>query len=84
MPRQTAPEVAHQCEKRNIEDLRTQIRAAEIITALEDHVMHNTDMTGTQISAALALLKKTLPDLPTSRTEEEPYLSHEDALDLLG
>lgn len=45
------------------EEVRAKIRAALIVKALEDHVIAGKDMTATQVSAALGLLRKSIPDL---------------------
>jgi len=39
-----------------------------ILEALEQHVLGDKEMSSTQVSAALALLKKTLPDIAEPRT----------------
>jgi hypothetical protein len=59
------------------------INAHALIEALEQHVLGEKEMTATQVSAALALLKKTLPDVtasPRSTTTKKPAPRHEDAL----
>lgn len=64
-------------------NLRDKINVIALIEALERHVLGETEMTSTQVSAALALLKKTLPDmadparLGLAPTEDS---RHEDAL----
>lgn len=65
-------------------DIRQQIDVVALIEALEDHVIRGAEMTSTQVSAALALLKKTLPDLRGSAQKDgEEDLSHEEALEAL-
>lgn len=62
---------------------RDAINVAAIIDALEQHVMGDKKMTATQVSAALALLKKTLPDMAEPRKTTDaaaPPCGHEDAL----
>jgi len=59
------------------------INARALIEALEQHVLGEKEMTATQVSAALALLKKTLPDVTASPRNNAPKKSparHEDAL----
>jgi len=52
-----------------------------LIDALQDHVLHEKKMTPTQVSAAIALLKKVLPDLPGAASKLlEDDKAHEDAL----
>lgn len=45
------------------ESHRTKIRNSQILNALIAHVVGERDMTQTQVSAGVALLKKVLPDL---------------------
>ncbi|MBI3440657.1 MAG: hypothetical protein HY052_02445 [Proteobacteria bacterium] len=65
-------------------DLRDRINVAALIEALEQHVLGEKEMTATQVSAALALLKKTLPDLsePVRRLlqDRDAAGAHEEAL----
>lgn len=80
-PKKTAP--------RKKKNLREKINARALIDALEQHVLGENEMTPSQVNAALALLKKTLPDLSVSdpvqklMREEEAKTAHEDALALL-
>ena len=43
--------------------VRQRIKAGFIIEKLQDHIMGQVNMTATQVTAALGLLKKALPDL---------------------
>jgi hypothetical protein len=65
-------------------DMRKKINVLALIEALEQHVMGENEMTATQVNAALALLKKTLPDIsgPARKAgpETETPEAHEDAL----
>lgn len=65
-------------------DLRDVIDVLALIEALEQHVLGKKEMTATQVSAALALLKKTLPDIAESSRKQPvlpaPATTHEDAL----
>ena len=45
------------------ENTRKKIQASQLINRLTDHVLKDLDLTATQVTAALGLLKKTLPDL---------------------
>lgn len=45
------------------EAVRARIRAGGIAKRLEDHVLGKRDMTGSQVTAALGLLKKVVPDM---------------------
>jgi len=73
-------------------DPRKEIKVRAIIDALEQHVLGEKKMTATQVGAALALLKKTLPDMtaqgiaPTAAQSEvlkRDIAAHEDALGAL-
>lgn len=44
---------------------RDKIRNSNILTALIEHAEGSREMTGTQVTAGLGLLKKALPDLST-------------------
>lgn len=71
--------------RKKTKDVRAAINARALIEALEQHVLGEKKMTATQVSAALALLKKTLPDIATAggkATDDPPaaVTSHEDAL----
>lgn len=61
------------------------IDACALIGALQAHALGEKKMTATQVSAAIALLKKTLPDLPGSAGEVmedtlQKLRTHEEAL----
>ena len=43
--------------------VRARIKTALIINALQDHILKDKEMNKSQVTAALGLLKKTLPDL---------------------
>ncbi len=47
------------------EAVRARIRAGGIVKRLEDHVLGKVEMSATQVSAALGLLRKCVPDLST-------------------
>lgn len=73
---------------RTKKDLRSSINVTAIIDALEQHILGNKKMTSTQVAAALALLKKTLPDAAAqtaakSDTAKPDIRTHEDALGAL-
>lgn len=66
-----------------VQDPRRAIRARAIIDALEQHILGAKKMSATQVNAALALLKKILPDLPPQAAPDKPAAAaraHEDAL----
>lgn len=68
--------------KKNLDALRGQIDVSGLLDILEKHVLGERDVSSTQVSVALALLKKALPDLsePPRRPAEETGVSHEEAL----
>ena len=45
------------------ENTRKKIQATQLIKRLTDHVLTDLELSSTQVTAALGLLKKTLPDL---------------------
>ncbi len=49
------------------EKVRQRIKTSMIINALSDHVLKGREMSKSQVSAALGLLKKTIPDLAASQ-----------------
>lgn len=65
-------------------DIKSCINVAAVLKALEDHIIHGTEMSATQVNAALAILKKAFPDKAESKTEDAVKpLSYEEALKLL-
>ncbi len=66
-------------------DPREKIQVLRLIEALEAHVLDGKKMSATQVSAAIALLKKILPDLPGSVSsklleDDKTLKAHEEAL----
>lgn len=59
---------------RHDDETRRRIRTSQLINRLEGHVFGKYDMTNTQVSAALGLLRKTLPDL--SQAEVNHNVKH--------
>lgn len=51
------------------EKVRARIKTSMILNALTNHVLRGTEMNKTQVTAAIALLKKTLPDLANVQME---------------
>lgn len=51
--------------RRHQELVREKIQSALIVNRLEDHILNGLEMTKSQVSAALGLLKKCVPDLTT-------------------
>ena len=54
---------------RHDENTRQKIQVAQIINRLTKHINGKVEMSATQVSAALGLLRKTLPDLATQQIE---------------
>lgn len=46
-----------------VERIRERIQADRIISKLENHILDGEEMSASQVSAALGLLKKRVPDL---------------------
>jgi len=77
--------------RKTAKNIRDAINVLALIEALEQHVLGEKKMTATQVSAALALLKKTLPDIAAAaggKTADDAagpaaVMSHEDALQAL-
>lgn len=73
-------------KKKHSKPLREQIAALAIIRALEEHILGQNKMSATQVTAALALLRKRLPDLlkktvaPPRSAKKKSDAAHEDAL----
>lgn len=53
------------------EEHRAKIKCTAILNALNEHVLGLRDMSATQVSAGLGLLKKVLPDLSASENKNE-------------
>lgn len=50
---------------------RARIKTTQLINRLSDHVLGVVDLKPTQVTAALGLLKKTLPDLTSTELKGE-------------
>lgn len=61
-----------------VERIRERIKSDRIIDALENHVLGGKEMQPSQITAALGLLKKCVPDL--AAMEHSGTISHEHSL----
>jgi hypothetical protein len=48
---------------RHDDETRSKIRTSQLINRLEDHVLGEVELKPTQVTAALGLLRKTIPDL---------------------
>jgi hypothetical protein len=56
---------------RHQEMIREKIRASQILNVLEEHILDGRVLSKSQVSAALGLLKKCVPDL-TATTISDP------------
>lgn len=59
--------MAARLNRKHQDSVREKIRASQLVNALEKHVLGRSKMQATQVTAALGLLKKCVPDL--SRAE---------------
>lgn len=64
--------MAARLRKTHQEDVRQKIKAALLVKRLEDHVLKDTDLSKSQVSAALGLLKKVIPDLQATQVSGDP------------
>ena len=62
------------------ENTRERIQTSMIVNRLTDHILGTVEMNASQVSAALGLIKKTLPDL--SAMELKAEVQHSDAKEL--
>lgn len=62
---------------------RVKIQNSNVLNALLEHVEGKRDMTATQVSAGIALLKKVLPDMQSIEGSLSVSITHEDALEQL-
>lgn len=53
------------------DDHRVKIKNANILNALIEHVLGKREMSATQVSAGIALMKKVLPDLQSVESKSE-------------
>jgi len=58
--------MAARLRARHQDEIREKIRASQLVNALENHVLGKRKMASTQVTAALGLLKKCVPDLSRS------------------
>lgn len=55
-----------------VERIRERIQADKIIKKLEGHILDSEEMTSSQVTAALGLLKKRVPDLSAVEVSGDP------------
>lgn len=56
---------------RHDEETRAKIKTSQLINRLSDHVLGKVDLKPTQVTAALGLLRKTIPDLSSAENKTE-------------
>ena len=56
----------------NIDAIRSKIQATQIINRLQKHIDGDIEMESTQVTAAVALLKKTVPDIQAVQHSGDP------------
>ena len=62
---------------------RGKIQNSNILKCLMEHAVGERELTASQVSAGLGLLKKVMPDLSSVELSGEVTLSHEQALEQL-
>jgi hypothetical protein len=65
---------------RHDENTKAKIKASQLVNFLQNHVLTGSDVKKTQITAAVALLKKVLPDLASVDGSMNVTHHHEDIL----
>jgi len=74
---------ARKLRKFHDEQTRAKIQATQLINRLQDCVFGKVEMTPYQVTAAMGLLKKVLPDLKQSEIKADVSHTFEDMLDML-
>lgn len=64
--------MAARLRSKHQDEVREKIRASQLVNRLEDHVLGEVEMTNTQVSAALGLLRKCVPDLQATELSGDP------------
>ncbi len=54
---------ARKLRPKHTDEIRNKIRASQLVNRLENHVFGETELSSTQVTAALGLLKKCVPDI---------------------
>jgi len=70
---------------RHQEDVRRKIQSSQLLNRLTNHALGNlkNPMDATQVSAALGVLKKALPDLTATEISGDLTMTHERQLEQL-
>jgi hypothetical protein len=61
---------------RHDDETRAKIQASQLINRLSEHVLGKCEMTATQVTAGLGLLRKVLPDLAASHNTNETTVNY--------
>ena len=73
--------MAARLRQNHSEEVRAKIQTSQLINVLQDHVFNGTEIKKTQVSAAIALLRKTIPDLQSVEgTLDLHHHKHEEAI----
>ena len=64
--------MAARLNNRHQDAVRDKIRASQLVNRLEKHVLGEVDMSATQVTAALGLLKKCVPDISAVTHRGDP------------
>jgi len=73
--------MAARLRQNHSEEVRAKIQTSQLINVLQDHVFNGTEIKKTQVSAAIALLRKTIPDLQSVEgTMDLHHHKHEEAI----
>jgi hypothetical protein len=66
------------------DDVRAKIQTSQLINRLSDHVFGKVELSASQVSAAMGLIKKTLPDLSSVEMTGRDGGPIESAVDVRG
>lgn len=61
---------------RHDDETRAKIQASQLVNRLTDHVLGKAEMSATQVTAALGLLRKSIPDLAAIQHSGEQTVRH--------
>ena len=64
--------MAARLNPRHQDMVREKIRASQLVNRLENHAFGEVEMSSTQVQAAVALLKKCVPDLSATEISADP------------
>jgi len=68
--------MAARIRKTHQDDVRAKIQGSQLVNRLQDHVLGKVDLTATQVTAAMGLLKKVVPDLSAVELSGEVATQH--------